>query len=241
MTAPAATRPRRLDAAAPGRGPGPLSLLAACLLPVIGAVTISSAQLGLEAMAIEVLAVGWLTRNVRASLRLLTFGLLAAGSIALSTYLYGGREWDEAAGAASRILYMGIPTALLTPRIRPAELGDHLAQRMHLPARAVVAAVAALLRINAIGEQWRQVQWARRARGLGLDGSPVRRMRGSAASAFALLVVTMRHTGMTSVAMDARGFATAQHRTWAGPAPWRAGDWLVLGIGIALAVLPWSL
>ncbi|MBA2558481.1 MAG: energy-coupling factor transporter transmembrane protein EcfT, partial [Propionibacteriales bacterium] len=120
-------------------------------------------------------------------------------------------------------------------------LGDHLAQRLHLPARAVVAAVVALQRWDSIGEQWQQVQRARRARGLGLDGGPLRRLQESAASAFALLVVSMRHTGQLATAMDARGFAAARERTWAEPAPWLPGDTLLAAIAVNLAVLPWLL
>lgn len=45
----------------------------------------------------------------------------------------------------------------------------------------------------------------------------------------------------STVAMDARGFQAATERTWAGPAPWRWSDSLVLGIGAALAALPWFL
>jgi energy-coupling factor transporter transmembrane protein EcfT len=99
----------------------------------------------------------------------------------------------------------------------------------------------ALQRLESIGEQWQQVQRARRARGLGLDGGPLRRLRESGASAFALLVVAMRHTGQLATAMDARGFASAAGRTWAEPAPWRPGDTMVTSIAVGLAVLPWLL
>lgn len=220
---------------------GPLSLLAACLLPVAGAFAIHTASAGLWGLVVELGALGWLARNPRGSLRLLAFGVLAAASVAVSTYLYGGRHLDESAAAALRISYIVLPAALLTPMILPTELGDHLAQRLHLPARPVVAAVVALQRIDSIGEQWRQVQRARRARGLGSGGGVVRRLKGSGAIAFAVLVVAMRHTGSTAVAMDARGFAAATTRTWAGPAPWRSGDSLVLGLGVGLALLPWFL
>lgn len=231
-----------LDSTDPLRGlAGPLSLLGACLLPVAGAFAIHTAAAGLWGVGAELVALGWLARNPRGSLRLLAFGVLAAVSIAASTYLYGGRHVDESAAAALRISYLVLPAALLTPLIRPAELGDHLAQRLHLPARPVVAAVVALQRIESIGEQWRQVQRARRARGLGPGGGVARRLKGSASTAFAVLVVSMRHTGSTAVAMDARGFAAATSRTWAGPAPWHWGDSLVLGLGIGLALLPWFL
>jgi energy-coupling factor transport system ATP-binding protein len=36
--------------------------------------------------------------------------------------------------------------------------------------------------------------------------------------------------------MDARGFAEARRRTWAGPAPWRLPDTLALGAGLLVVV-----
>jgi len=56
-----------------------------------------------------------------------------------------------------------------------------------------------------------------------------------------LLVATLRMSGSMSLAMDARGFATAQRRTWAQPAPWQWRDTGILLAGLALAVLPWWL
>ncbi len=221
--------------------PGPLSLLAGCLLPVAGALAVTSAPTGLVVVAAEVVAFGALARDLPASSRRLALGAVAAVSILVSTWLYGGHSADAAAGAALRILAIVTPAALLTPRIGPSELGDHLAQRLRLPARAVVASVAALQRLDALGRQWQQVSRARRARGYGADGGPVRRLRGLAGSVFALLVVSMRQTGQLAVAMDARGFAAASDRTWAEPAPWRLGDSIVLAAACVLAVFPWFL
>jgi len=220
---------------------GPLSALAACLLPVAGALAVDSTRTGVTVLAGQVLTLGWLGRDVRATLRRLTLGAVAAVSLVISTWLYGGHQADASLGAGLRVLAIVIPAALLTPRIRPSELGDHLAQRLHLPARTVVAAVVALQRLESIGEQWQQVQRARRARGLGLDGGPTRRLRGSGASSFALLVVAMRQTGQLATAMDARGFAGADRRTWAEPAPWRVGDSLLTVVAAGLAVVPWLL
>ena len=99
-----------------------------------------------------------------------------------------------------------------------------------------------LQRVDAIGDQWTQVQRARRARGRGLDGGPRRRLEGSAKSAFALLVLTMRQTGASSLAMDARGFADARTgRTWARAAPWRFSDSVVLVVAVCIAACPWLL
>ncbi|MDQ4085422.1 MAG: energy-coupling factor transporter transmembrane protein EcfT, partial [Actinomycetota bacterium] len=82
---------------------------------------------------------------------------------------------------------------------------------------------------------------ARRARGLGGEGGPVARVRAGASVLFGVLVSTLRGSGRVSVAMDARGFASAHRRTWAEPAPWRAPDSLMLAAGATLAVLPWLL
>lgn len=220
---------------------GPLARLLACLIPVAGAFAIDNTRQGLVCLAAELIVLGWLTTDVRASLMRSLFGLVAASSIVISTWLYGGRDLDEAVGAGLRVLFIVLPSALLTPSIDPSRLGDHLAQRVRLPARAVVAGTSALQRLDQTVDTWQTIQRARRARGLGLDGGPVPRIRALAASAFALLVVSLRQAAATTVAMDARGFATATRRTWAEPAPWTAGDSTVLAAALGLAVLPWLL
>ncbi len=217
---------------------GPLSLLAGCLLPVVGAFAVTTPRIGLITLAADVLALGWLTRDLRGTALRCTVGLVAALTLALNTWLYAGQDLERTAAAALRILCIVVPAAILSPSIRPSELGDHLAQRLRLPARPVAGAVAALQRVESLGEQWRQILQARRARGIGIDGGPVRRVRGLGASAFALMVSAMRQTGQLALAMDARGFATADRRTWAEPAPWRHGDTLLLLIALSLATLP---
>jgi energy-coupling factor transporter transmembrane protein EcfT len=69
----------------------------------------------------------------------------------------------------------------------------------------------------------------------------MRRVRVNASMTVALLVSTMRLSGAMALAMDARGFAGAQRRTWAEPAPWRPADTALLALGVVLAVLPWLL
>lgn len=223
------------------RSPGPLSLLAACLVPVAGAFAIDSALEGLIGLVVQVGFLGWLVRDLRATALRGSLGLIAAAGIAVSTWLYGGRDLDEAATAACRILYLVLPSSMLLPLLRPSQLGDHLAQRLHLPDRGVVACVAALQRLDSFGADWRTIEQARRSRGRGLDGGPWRRLAESGASAFALLVVSMRHTGAMAVAMDARGFASATERTWAEPAPWLPADSLLLLLAAVLGALPWLL
>ncbi len=219
---------------------GPLSLLAASLLPAVGAAAIHSAARGLVCVAVMFLLAVLVIRDWATTLRRLSFGLVAAVSVGISTWLYGGHDLDVALGAAMRILYLITPAAVLTPYIDPTRLGDHLGQRLRLPARPVVASSVALERLESLGRQWEQIGRARRARGVGADGGPVNRVRVSASTALALLVSTMRMSGPMALAMDARGFAAAHRRTWAEPAPWQWRDTLILAAGLALAAMPWA-
>jgi energy-coupling factor transporter transmembrane protein EcfT len=223
---------------------GPLSILFCCIAPAVGAVGIRDGRTGLICVGVSVAAVGWMARTdagLGGLARRTSLGAVAAVSIFVSTFFYGGHDLDEALGAALRIMYLVLPGAVLATRVRPSALADHLAQRAHLPSRVAVSAAAALARIDSIAETWIQIIRARRARGLGIDGGAARRLRASAGAAFALLVASMRRASELAVAMDSRGFAHATHRTWAEPAPWLAGDWAVTAIGVILAAVPWFL
>ncbi len=220
---------------------GPLSLVAAALLPVVGATAIHSTRHGLLSVGVQAALAVFLVRSWRPTLRVLAFGVFASVSVFVSTWLYGGRDVDVAIGASMRVLYIVVPAAVLTPYIEPSRLGDHLGQRLRLPARAVTASTVALERLESMGRQWQQIARARRARGVGPDGSLPNRVRVNASMSLSLLVSTMRMSGAMSLAMDARGFATAHRRTWAEPAPWRPLDTLILLGGLAFAALPWLL
>jgi energy-coupling factor transporter transmembrane protein EcfT len=218
---------------------GPLSLLAVALLPFVGAVAISTVRAGLSGMlGIAVLAV-LVVRDWRGTWWRVALALFAACTVTVSTWLYGGQDVDTAAAAALRVLYLVLPSALVTPYLDPIGLGDHLAQRLRLPGRFVVVSVAALQRLDQLAEVRDQVARARRARGLGGEGGLVSRARAAASMLFGVLVATLRMSGRLSVAMDARGFAASRRRTWAGSAPWGAADTFMLLVGGLLAVLPW--
>jgi energy-coupling factor transporter transmembrane protein EcfT len=223
------------------RRPGALAALAGCLLPVAGAVGVDTTGRGLVVLGSQLVLLGPFATQLRSIALRSAFVVFAGSSIAVSTYLYGGHHIDTAVGAIVRVLCIATPSMLLTGWVRPSDLGDQLAQRIRLPARLVVASTAALQRVDGLGEQWGQIQVARRARGLGVDGGPIRRVRSLAGSAFTLLVVALRQSGVLATAMDARGFAGAHDRTWAELAPWRAVDSVVVGLGLLLAVGPWAI
>lgn len=236
--APAQTRARTSLAV---RG-GPLALVLVCALALGAALSVDGWRSGLAGLAVEAVlgAVALWAPGDRSlpapggRLRTLTWRLgpmlLAALGIAWSTWLLGGHRVPTAAEAGLRLLVMVVPSAVLLPLVDPDALGDHLAQRAHLPARPVVALSAALQRLQDMADLRTTLTRARRMRGLPTGG------RAIGSIAFAVLVEVLGSASRLALAMDARGFAAAHRRTWAAPAPWTLASSLVLALGL----VPWA-
>ena len=212
---------------------GPLSLLLGSLLGIPAAVLSPRWTWSLVVIAVQLLlgGVGLLApgpgippgRRVRRLLARLVPGFIAAVSVGWSTWLLGGHSVDRALTGVLRILVLVLPSAVLVPFVDPDALGDHVAQRLHGPARPVVATSAALQRVHAFGDTWTEISRSRRVRGLG--GHGLRSvLSGAWASTFGLVVRALGEAAALSVAMDARGFASAYRRTWWAPACWRTAD-----------------
>ena len=230
---------------------GPLALLGAALLAVPAGVLSPHWSTSLAVLVTQVvLAVvglsapggggGAVARVRLVGVRMLP-GLVAALSVGWSTWFLAGRDLDAALTVALRVLVIVLPSAVLVPWIDPDALGDHLAQRLRLPDRPVVATAAALQRVHSFGEIWRELGRARRIRGLGVSWRRPRTVPAHlGALTMGLLVRTLRAAADLAVAMDARGFATAQSRSWWMPAPWRWRDTVLLVLAtvpLAVAVL----
>jgi energy-coupling factor transport system permease protein len=130
-----------------------------------------------------------------------------------------------------RILAIGLPGIVLFVTVDPTELADGLAQLCHLPSRFVLGALAGMRLVGLFLEDWRSLELARRARGIG-DRGRIRRLSGQA---FALLVISIRRGSKLATAMEARGFGGDLERTWARPSPFGARELLLIGIGAAVA------
>ena len=223
---------------------GPLALLAAalCVLPLPG--LLDTWRQGLAVLAVEVVLglLGLLAPGpgrapggrIRGVLARLAPAALAVVGVGWSAWLLGGRDLEVASGAALRVLCLLVPSAFVVGYLDPERLGDHLAQRLHLPARAVVAATAALQRVQAFDTLWRELMTTRRVRGVRADRGPLARGREAVLVTGGLLVGALGQAASLALAMDARGFAEARRRTWAGPAPWRTPDTVALAAGLAV-------
>ncbi|RLY94235.1 energy-coupling factor transporter transmembrane protein EcfT [Kocuria tytonicola] len=172
-----------------GVGLGPWRLLTT-LWPVVLAAVISgwgTAMLSTAGGPV-LLHVGWVS---------ITTGSLAAG-----------------AAIALRGLAIALPgiTVLLTTD--PTDLADGLAQTLRLPARFVLAALAALRLVEVMVTEWGVLAAARRARGAGGGRGPWNALREFGGQAFTLLVQSLRRATRLAMTMEARGFG-AGPRTWA--------------------------
>ena len=146
-----------------------------------------------------------------------------------------------ALGIGLRMCAIVLPAIALLDRIDPTDMGDGLAQILHLPARPVLAALAGARMTSLMAADWKALERARRARGVG-DSSRIRSfLRGS----FSLLVFALRRSGKLATTMEARGFGAAGKRTWARPSRLRAADAVLMVVAIAvpaiaLAVSIWA-
>ncbi|GAA1743992.1 energy-coupling factor transporter transmembrane component T [Aeromicrobium alkaliterrae] len=165
---------------------------------------------------------------------------VSAGLIGFSAWRLG--NGDHAPVAALRILVLAWPGAVVVGFVDPSRLGDHVAQRLPVPDRFVAAFVASLQRVTGLAGTWQQLARARRARGLGPGRNPLTVVRYVGSMTFAMLADALRGGSRMSVAMDARGFATATRRSWAEPATWSRADTVGLAVAIALgSVAPLTL
>lgn len=132
-----------------------------------------------------------------------------------------------------RVLAIGLPAVVLLLGVDPTELADGLIQRVRLPARAVVGALAGMRLITLFGDEWRALELARRARGVADRG----RIRRFAGQAYALLVISIRRGSALATAMEARGFGAPVPRSNARVSPWGVAEWLVIVGGAAIGAL----
>jgi energy-coupling factor transport system permease protein len=130
---------------------------------------------------------------------------------------------------------VALPGVVVFASTDPTDLADALIQNVRTPPRFAIGALAAFRLVPLLGQEWRMLTLARRARGVDAGRNPVARARLFASTAFALLVGAIRRGTRLAVAMDARGFDSGLPRTSARRQAFRAADGALVAGAAALA------
>jgi energy-coupling factor transport system permease protein len=143
------------------------------------------------------------------------------------------------AGAlALRIFAVALPGLIVLATTDPTDLADALVQNAKAPPRFAIGALAAFRMVPLLGQEWRALTLARRARGVDAGRNPLAKLRLFASTAFALLVGALRRGVRLAVAMDARGFDSGTPRTYARRQLFTGADAaLVIGAALAATVI----
>lgn len=227
----------------------PVAKLAAALIVAFSLVLSVDAVSAGVALALEVLllpfagltftafwrrtAVVWITAPL-AGLTIALYGR-ASGEVHLHWLLVNVTDGSLQLALITilRVLAIALPAVALFATVDPTELADGLAQLVHLPARFVLGALAALRLVGLLREDWRSLELARRARGVA-DRGRVRRFFGLA---FALFVLAIRRGSALATAMEARGFGGSAPRTWARESRFGAREWALVAVGATLSAV----
>jgi len=240
-----------VDLRAPLARRNPVAKLAASTVLALGLLLSVDVVTAGTALALELLVVPWCGLRPGTLLRrcaLLLAGAVPAGVAAAVFGEDGGAQLlavgpvtvtqgSLTAGVAIvlRILAVGAPGVVLLSTTDPTDLADALGQVLRLPARFVLAALAATRLIGVLAAEWRSLSLARRARGVGGTG-PLGAVRTASGQVFALLVLALRRATVLATTMESRGFGTGGRRTWARPSRLSVGD-VVLVLGAVLVTV----
>jgi len=216
----------------------PVAKLAACFLLGIGVSLTDDPVTPAFVLAGVVLAlrVGGVPVRV-----LLTRGwplLISVSAVGLTTLLFGAgdRPWLTALAVVVRLLAIALPGVIVLLTVDPTDLADSLVQNARVPARFAYASLAALRLLPLMGNEWRTIRMARRARGVDAGRNALAHARLFGGTVFTLLVGAVRRGTRLALAMDARGFDSTGPRTVARPQQVRRSDLaLVAGALVLLA------
>ncbi|MCS6712516.1 ATP-binding cassette domain-containing protein [Brachybacterium sp. EF45031] len=247
-------RPVSHQPSAPSDRLNPLTAIVIATLSAVGSLAVDTWQIGLLSLLPMLLLAPLTIRTLRGTLLRLLPAAVGALGLAWSTMLlsdatlFSPQAWAVSAKEGLRIWLFVAPGVLALTGIDPTALGDALGGRLRLPARPIAAMVVGLVRISQVQRHWLTITQTRELRGLGPQvrwRHPWRSLRSTIAalsgSTLALLVQEIRGAEQSATAMDARGFATAQRRTWALPSRFTGADGIGLAAGMLLMAWPFAM
>ncbi|KAA0097658.1 energy-coupling factor transporter transmembrane protein EcfT [Mycolicibacterium sp. P1-18] len=230
-------------------GVNPVAKLAAALVIAVGLVLSVDWVSALTALVLEAVLFVALRIPLRTMVSRAAMVAFAAALTALTILLYGESRgvvhWHFLLVTVSdgsitlaiatflRVLAIALPSVLLFVDTEPTELADGLGQVLRLPARFVLGALAGVRLVGLLGQDWRYLGYARRARGVADQG----RVKRAAGQAFALLVSAIRRGSTLATAMEARGFGAHPTRTWARPSPFGRREVALICAGFVIVAV----
>jgi len=142
-----------------------------------------------------------------------------------------------ALGLSLRLLAISLPGIMIFASTDPTDLANALVQNTRAPARFAIGALAAFRLMPLLGDEWRMLSLARRARGVDAGHNPFAAITIFASTTFALLVGAIRRGTRLATAMDARGFDSGVPRTIARPQRFGPADWLLIVAAAAVGAI----
>ncbi|TML21008.1 MAG: energy-coupling factor transporter transmembrane protein EcfT, partial [Actinobacteria bacterium] len=103
--------------------------------------------------------------------------LVTAAGVASAQLLFTTGGLAAALGIALRIPAVALPGIVVFATTDPTDLADALVQNVRLPARFAIGALAAFRLVPLLGEEWRVLALARRARGIDAGRNPYAHLR----------------------------------------------------------------
>ncbi len=240
---------RVASTAAPGINP--LAKFIAAIAIGLGLILTLSPQAAAFVLIIDLLALPFFRFTGHQVLRILVPIVLIAALSALTTLLYGRpsgtsfAQWGLinisqgslvlALAIGLRILAIGVAGVALIARIDATVLADSLTQLWRFPRRFVLGTLAAFRLLNLLLDDWRTLEMARRARGLGSGRGPFAAISRLCGQAFSLLVLSIRRGTTLALAMEARGINAPGPVSHARVARWGARDWMLVAGAVLVA------
>lgn len=143
----------------------------------------------------------------------------------------------SASALGLRLPAVALPGILVFATTDPTDLADALIQNARVSPRFAIGTLAAWRLVPLLGEEWRLIGLARRARGIDAGRHPVARLRLFASASFTLLVGAIRRGTRLATAMDARGFDSGLPRTSARRQEFHRADAALVAAGLLTAAV----
>lgn len=228
------------DPAAPLARRNPVAKLAAAAVLAL-ALVVSLDPVGpAVALAVELLAVPFFGVRYGALTRRMWPLLVSLLGAEVTLILFAAQREHIVASALAlglRLPAVALPGVLVFATTDPTDLADALVQNARVSPRFAIGTLAAWRLVPLLGDEWRLINSARRARGVDPGRNPAARLRLLASASFTLLVGAIRRGTRLATAMDARGFDSGVRRTSARTQRFGAADAALVVGACAVAAL----